>query len=223
MVVMNAKLVAFGSPCQGSGLRRGPQGPARKAELLHLPDPLRPRPPARDEPGGPPGPARGAFRREGRPWARPRPLGALAPKCLAAPEGPGAPPLSDRGRGEAMERRRFLGPASPCPSSLEALAAPRALRVGVEACPYCFMTILDARHAAQAVNPQGKGLLLRRSRLPPGPAFGLGRARAQDPGGVPGGLPGEHPHPSPLGGGRKGPPLPQPQGPHPHGLGASGL
>ncbi|BDG20142.1 hypothetical protein TthSNM11_23450 [Thermus thermophilus] len=35
-------------------------------------------------------------------------------------------------------------------------AAPRALRVGVEACPYCFMTILDARHAAQAVNPQGK-------------------------------------------------------------------
>ncbi|TBH17592.1 nitrous oxide reductase accessory protein NosL [Thermus thermamylovorans] len=37
-----------------------------------------------------------------------------------------------------------------------ALAAPRALRVGVEACPYCFMTVLDARHAAQAVNPQGR-------------------------------------------------------------------
>ncbi|GLV48445.1 hypothetical protein TJA_15980 [Thermus sp. LT1-2-5] len=35
-------------------------------------------------------------------------------------------------------------------------AAPRSLRVGVDACPYCFMTILDARHAAQAVNPQGK-------------------------------------------------------------------
>ncbi|KHG64425.1 MAG: nitrous oxide reductase accessory protein NosL [Thermus sp.] len=35
-------------------------------------------------------------------------------------------------------------------------AAPRGLRVGVDACPYCFMTILDARHAAQAVNPQGR-------------------------------------------------------------------
>lgn len=37
-----------------------------------------------------------------------------------------------------------------------AQAAPKPLRVGVEACPYCFMTILDARHAAQALNPQGR-------------------------------------------------------------------
>ncbi|MCS6868112.1 MAG: nitrous oxide reductase accessory protein NosL [Thermus sp.] len=54
-----------------------------------------------------------------------------------------------------MERRRFLwvlaGSLLPW-----ARGAPRALRVGVEACPYCFMTLLDARHAAQAVNPQGK-------------------------------------------------------------------
>ncbi|BDG17480.1 hypothetical protein TbrSNM41_22140 (plasmid) [Thermus brockianus] len=28
--------------------------------------------------------------------------------------------------------------------------------MGVDACPYCFMTILDARYAAQAVNAQGK-------------------------------------------------------------------
>ncbi|MEJ5336898.1 MAG: nitrous oxide reductase accessory protein NosL [Thermus sp.] len=54
-----------------------------------------------------------------------------------------------------MDRRRFLLGvlAGVLP---RALAAPRGLRVGVEACPYCFMTILDARHAAQAVNPKGK-------------------------------------------------------------------
>jgi hypothetical protein len=54
-----------------------------------------------------------------------------------------------------MERRRFLALLA-LPLLPKALAAPRALRVGVEACPYCFMTILDARYAAQAVNPQGK-------------------------------------------------------------------
>jgi copper chaperone NosL len=54
-----------------------------------------------------------------------------------------------------MDRRRFLLGvlAGVLPG---ALAAPRGLRVGVEACPYCFMTILDARHAAQAVNPKGR-------------------------------------------------------------------
>lgn len=52
-----------------------------------------------------------------------------------------------------MHRRTLI---LSLPFLLQALAAPRALRVGVEACPYCFMTILDARHAAQAVNPQGK-------------------------------------------------------------------
>jgi copper chaperone NosL len=54
-----------------------------------------------------------------------------------------------------MERRRFLVLLA-LPLLPRGLAAPRALRVGVEACPYCFMTILDARYAAQAVNPQGK-------------------------------------------------------------------
>ncbi|WP_243030020.1 nitrous oxide reductase accessory protein NosL [Thermus altitudinis] len=52
-----------------------------------------------------------------------------------------------------MNRRTFL---LALPLFFQALAAPRTLRVGVDACPYCFMTILDARHAAQAVNPQGK-------------------------------------------------------------------
>lgn len=52
-----------------------------------------------------------------------------------------------------MNRRTFL---LALPLFFPALAAPRTLRVGVDACPYCFMTILDARHAAQAVNPQGK-------------------------------------------------------------------
>lgn len=52
-----------------------------------------------------------------------------------------------------MNRRVFL---FSFPLFLQALAAPRSLRVGVDACPYCFMTILDARYAAQAVNPQGK-------------------------------------------------------------------
>jgi copper chaperone NosL len=37
-----------------------------------------------------------------------------------------------------------------------ALAAPRPLRVGVDACPYCNMTILDARYAAQMVSSTGK-------------------------------------------------------------------
>ncbi len=57
-----------------------------------------------------------------------------------------------------MERRRFLRWASGgvLLLLLRAQAAPRDLRVGVEACPYCFMTILDARYAAQALNPQGK-------------------------------------------------------------------
>ncbi len=34
--------------------------------------------------------------------------------------------------------------------------AQKPLRVGVEACPYCFMTILDARYAAQAVSLGGR-------------------------------------------------------------------
>ncbi|GIW34152.1 nitrous oxide reductase accessory protein NosL [Meiothermus sp.] len=37
-----------------------------------------------------------------------------------------------------------------------ALAAARPLRVGVDACPYCNMTILDARYAAQMVTSTGK-------------------------------------------------------------------
>lgn len=37
-----------------------------------------------------------------------------------------------------------------------AFAAPRPLRVGVDVCPYCNMTILDARYAAQMVTSTGK-------------------------------------------------------------------
>lgn len=37
-----------------------------------------------------------------------------------------------------------------------AFAAPRPLRVGIETCPYCNMTILDARYAAQMVTTTGK-------------------------------------------------------------------
>ncbi len=37
-----------------------------------------------------------------------------------------------------------------------ALAAARPLRVGVDACPYCNMTILDARYAAQMISTTRK-------------------------------------------------------------------
>lgn len=36
------------------------------------------------------------------------------------------------------------------------LAAAQPLRVGLDACPYCNMTILDARYAAQMVTSTGK-------------------------------------------------------------------
>ncbi|WP_018465992.1 nitrous oxide reductase accessory protein NosL [Calidithermus timidus] len=45
-----------------------------------------------------------------------------------------------------------LGPGVLQPAQ----AAPRPLRVGVDACPYCNMTILDARYAAQMVTTTGK-------------------------------------------------------------------
>jgi len=37
-----------------------------------------------------------------------------------------------------------------------ALAAPGPLRVGLDVCPYCNMTLLDARYAAQMVSSTGK-------------------------------------------------------------------
>ena len=37
-----------------------------------------------------------------------------------------------------------------------ALAAAQSLRVGLDTCPYCNMTILDARYAAQMVTRTGK-------------------------------------------------------------------
>lgn len=37
-----------------------------------------------------------------------------------------------------------------------ALAAARALRVGVDVCPYCNMTIMDARYAAQMITTTNK-------------------------------------------------------------------
>ncbi|WP_337844077.1 nitrous oxide reductase accessory protein NosL [Thermus sp.] len=55
-----------------------------------------------------------------------------------------------------MQRRILLKMMALPLIGTQALGAPRTLRIGVDACPYCFMTILDARHAAQAINPQGK-------------------------------------------------------------------
>lgn len=55
-----------------------------------------------------------------------------------------------------MDRRLFLRGLCLLPFLAGARGAPRALRVGVEACPRCAMTILDARYAAQAVNAQGR-------------------------------------------------------------------
>lgn len=42
------------------------------------------------------------------------------------------------------------------PWSLSALAAARPVRVGVDVCPYCNMTIIDARYAAQMITRTGK-------------------------------------------------------------------
>ncbi len=36
------------------------------------------------------------------------------------------------------------------------LAAPRPLRTGVDVCPYCHMTILDARYSAQVITSTGR-------------------------------------------------------------------
>jgi len=36
------------------------------------------------------------------------------------------------------------------------LAQPRALRVGVDRCPYCNMTVIDGRFAAQLIPPLGR-------------------------------------------------------------------
>jgi copper chaperone NosL len=61
-----------------------------------------------------------------------------------------------------MERRAFLalllkgaGLLSMSLSGLS-LAQPRALRVGVDRCPYCSMTVIDARYAAQLITPLGR-------------------------------------------------------------------
>lgn len=58
-----------------------------------------------------------------------------------------------------MKRRTLIKGLLALPLGLgaqPALAAPGALRVGVDACPYCNMTILDARYAAQMVSSTGK-------------------------------------------------------------------
>ncbi|MCS7069223.1 MAG: nitrous oxide reductase accessory protein NosL, partial [Meiothermus sp.] len=59
-----------------------------------------------------------------------------------------------------MKRRTLLKGLLALPLGLgvlqPALAAARPLRVGVDACPYCNMTILDARYAAQMVTTTGK-------------------------------------------------------------------
>ncbi len=54
-----------------------------------------------------------------------------------------------------MDRRALLK-AFTFWSLTRAWATPRPLRVGVDVCPYCHMTILDARYAAQMVTTTGK-------------------------------------------------------------------
>jgi copper chaperone NosL len=54
-----------------------------------------------------------------------------------------------------MKRRSLLKMLFALPFGL-ALAAPRALRVGVDVCPFCNMTILDARFAAQMITGTGR-------------------------------------------------------------------
>ncbi len=58
--------------------------------------------------------------------------------------------------GDFVNRRRLLKGLLGFSLLGVAQAAPRPLRVGVEACPYCNMTILDARYAAQMVSQTGK-------------------------------------------------------------------
>jgi copper chaperone NosL len=63
-----------------------------------------------------------------------------------------------------MKRRAFLalalkgagGLLGLSLANLPALAQPRPLRVGVDRCPYCNMTVVDARYAAQLVTPLGR-------------------------------------------------------------------
>jgi copper chaperone NosL len=62
-----------------------------------------------------------------------------------------------------VDRRRFLtlglaaGAATALPGGW-AWADPRALRIGVDTCPYCSMAVIDGRFAAQAVLSGGRTL-----------------------------------------------------------------
>lgn len=62
-----------------------------------------------------------------------------------------------------MDRRRFLtaavalGATALLPGRL-AWAEPRGLRLGVDACPYCSMPVIDGRFAAQGVAEGGRVL-----------------------------------------------------------------
>jgi len=42
------------------------------------------------------------------------------------------------------------------PFAFRAVAAPRPVRIGVDMCPYCFMTVIDGRFVAQVVVETGK-------------------------------------------------------------------
>lgn len=55
-----------------------------------------------------------------------------------------------------MNRRILIKGLLFLPLLQPALAAARPLRVGVDVCPYCNMTILDARYAAQLISTTGK-------------------------------------------------------------------
>ena len=61
-----------------------------------------------------------------------------------------------------MDRRRFLARGLALGAALAASRAwadPRALNVGVDACPFCNMPVVDGRFAAEAVTEGGRTLV----------------------------------------------------------------
>lgn len=61
-----------------------------------------------------------------------------------------------------MDRRRFLARGLALGAALatgRALADPRALNVGVDACPYCNMPVIDGRFAAEGISEGGRTLV----------------------------------------------------------------
>lgn len=55
-----------------------------------------------------------------------------------------------------MERRTFLALLLKGLVAGWAIAQPRPLQAGVDRCPYCNMTVIDGRFAAQLITPLGR-------------------------------------------------------------------